>query len=50
MPEQFWNVYNYIAQMWYSTEYGAVEQRDRWYQPAMIEMELMALREREVTA
>ena len=42
MPERFWNVYNHIAKGWYETEYGLVEDADRWYHPAMIALERLA--------
>ena len=42
MPERFWNVYNHIAKGWYETEYGLVEDADRWYHPAMITLERLA--------
>lgn len=39
----FWDVYNYIAAQWYATEYGQVEDVNRWYQPAMIFLERRAM-------
>ena len=42
MPEFFWHVYNYVAGKWYETEYGQVEDADRWYHPTMIQLERFA--------
>ena len=48
MPDRFWNVYNYIAGLWYETEYGQVEDKDRWYCPAMLYLERFAYANRKV--
>jgi hypothetical protein len=47
LSPEFWRVYNYVARQWYETEYGVVAVPERWYHPAMLQLEDFAYEHRK---